>query len=81
MIRTNQLILKTGDRVMVATTHPWMPERCGSVKKIETRIGNRIIVKFDNDELGLWHDDEGDPVLRLGEKDLILLEERLSLAA
>ncbi len=66
---------------MVVSTHPWMPERSGIIKQVEKRIGNRLLVKFDADELGMWHDEHGDPVLRLGEKDLIFIEESLSLAA
>ena len=58
-----------------------MPDRCATIKQVEYRIGNRFIVKFDRDELGLWHDEDGDPVLRLGEDDLVLIEESLSLAA
>ncbi len=78
---TTQCILKIGDRVRMASTHRWLPERDGIIKQIENRIGNRFIVRFDRDELGMWHDEDGDPVLRLGEMDLILVEESLSLAA
>ena len=53
----------------------------GTIKQVENRIGNRFLVKFDSDELGMWHDEDGDPILRLGEDDLILIEESLSLAA
>lgn len=73
--------LKKGDRVIVVSTHSWMPERSGTIKQVQNRVGNRLLVKFDSDELGLWHDEDGDPVLRLGEKDLILIERSLSLAA
>ncbi|MBI4522698.1 MAG: hypothetical protein HY695_02670 [Deltaproteobacteria bacterium] len=73
--------LKKGDRVIVVSTHSWMPERRGTIKQVENRVGNRFLVKFDSDELGLWHDEDGDPVLRLGERDLILIERCLSLAA
>jgi len=58
-----------------------MPDREGIIKLVEKRIGNRFLVKFDKDELGMWHDEDGDPVLRLGEADLVLIEESLSLAA
>ena len=78
---TTQRILKIGDRVRMASTHRWLPERDGTIKQIDNRIGNRFLVKFDQDELGMWHDEDGDPVLRLGEMDLILVEESLSLAA
>lgn len=81
MVRTMQRSLKKGDRVMVVGSHLWSPERCGTVKRVENRIGNRLLVKFDRDELGLWHDEDGDPVLRLGERDLILIEECLNVAA
>ena len=73
--------LKKGDRVIVVSTHSWMRERSGTIKQVQNRVGNRFLVKFDSDELGLWHDEDGDPVLRLGEKDLILIERSLSLAA
>jgi len=39
------------------------------------RVGNRFVVRFDADEFGLWHDDDGDPVLSLSEKDLILIDD------
>ncbi|MBI2997684.1 MAG: hypothetical protein HYY46_04405 [Deltaproteobacteria bacterium] len=73
--------LKSGDRVRVAVIHKWMPERCGTIKQVENRIGNRFLVRFDKDELGMWHDEDGDPVLRLGEGDLVLVEEKLNLVA
>ena len=78
---TTQRILKIGDRVRTVSSHLWMPDRYGTIKQVENRIGNRFLVKFDRDELGLWHDEEGDPVLRLGEKDFIFVEEGLRLAA
>lgn len=80
MQRTVHHSLKKGDRVRVLATHRWMPERHGTIKHIENRIGNRFIVKFDADELGMWHDEDGDPVLRLGEDDLILIGESLLAA-
>ncbi len=58
-----------------------MPERDGTIKHVENRIGNRFLVKFDSDELGMWHDEDGDPVLRLGEDDLVFIEEGVRLAA
>ena len=73
--------LKKGDRVRVVGIHPWMPERYATIKQVENRIGNRFLVKFDTYELGMWHDEDGDPVLRLGEADVIFAEESLSLAA
>ncbi len=73
--------LKKGDRVMVLGNHLWMPERYGTVKQVLNRTGNRFLVKFDSDELGVWHDEDGDPVLRLGEKDLLYLEDCQSSAA
>ncbi|MBI2360791.1 MAG: hypothetical protein HYV04_18120 [Deltaproteobacteria bacterium] len=81
MVSQAQYRFQEGDRVIVAGRHPWLPQRCGTIKRIENRIGNRLIVKFDTDELGLWHDDDGDPVLRLGDVDLIFVAERLSWAA
>ncbi len=76
-----QRSLKKGDRVRVVSIHQWMPERCGIIKQVQDRIGNRFLVRFDRDELGMWHDEDGDPVLRLGERDLVLVEERLNRAA
>jgi hypothetical protein len=81
MVRTIQYSLKKGDRVRVSSIHSWMPDRYGTIKQVENRIGNRFLVKFDSDELGMWHDGDGDPILRLGEDDLILIEESRSLAA
>lgn len=79
---TMQHHLKKGDRVRVVSIHQWMPDRSGTIKQVENRIGNRFLVKFDRDELGMWHDEDGDPVLRLGEDDLVFIEEEgLSLAA
>lgn len=63
--------LKKGDRVRVISVHQWMPERSGTIKQVEDRRGNRFVVRFDRDELGMWHDEDGDPVLRLGERDLV----------
>ena len=68
------LILKKGDRVRVATNHQWLPQRYGTIKQVENRSGNCFLVKFDSDELGMWHDDDGDPVLRLGERDLVAVD-------
>jgi hypothetical protein len=51
------------------------------IKQVENRIGNRFLVKFDSDELGMWHDEDGDPIFRLGEDDPILIKEGRSLAA
>lgn len=81
MLRTVGHSLRNGDRVRVTATHRWMPERCGSIKQVENRVGNRFIVKFDTDELGMWHDEDGEPVLRLGEDDLVFVERPLILAA
>jgi len=81
MLRTVHYSLKNGDRVRVVATHRWMPQRCGTIKQVENRVGNRFIVKFDSHELGMWHDEDGDPVLRLGEDDLIFIEEGLNLVA
>lgn len=78
---TTQRILKRGDRVRVVSSHRWMPEREGIIKQVQNRIGNRFVVRFDRDELGMWHDEDGDPVLRLGEDDLVFIEEGLRIAA
>lgn len=81
MASTSRASLQTGDRVKLVSRHPWLPERSGIIKQVEDRPGNRFLVKFDADELGLWHDEDGDPVLRLGDKDLILVGESLRRAA
>jgi len=75
MVKARPHTLEKGDRVRVVGTHIWAPGRYGTVKCVEIRVGNRFLVKFDSDELGMWHDDDGDPVLRLGEDDLILIGE------
>jgi len=76
-----QHTFKKGDRVRVVSIHQWMPDRDGTIKRVENRTGNRFLVRFDREELGLWHDEDGDAVLRLGEDDLFFIEESLSLAA
>jgi hypothetical protein len=81
MIKAIQHVLRKGDRVMVASTHPWLPQRFGTIEKVENRIGNRYMVKLDSDELGLWHNEDGEPVLRLGENDLVFVEDELDAAA
>lgn len=81
MIKILDRVLKVGDRVRVVSPHRWMPDRDGTIKQVENRLGNRFIVRFDRDELGLWHDEDGDPVLRLGEEDLVFIDEGLRLAA
>ncbi|HEY2990955.1 MAG TPA: hypothetical protein VGL11_24800 [Candidatus Binatia bacterium] len=68
-------MLKIGDRVRVASIHRWMPDRYGTIKQVRRKMGIRFLVRFDSDEFGLWHDEDGDPVLSLGEKDLIALED------
>lgn len=81
MLRTPHRGLKSGDRVRVVSTHLWLPGRYGTIKAVEKRTGNRFLVKFDREELGMWHDEGRDPVLRLKEEDLILDEESLGAAA
>ena len=54
--------LKKGDRVRVAANHRWLPDRYGTIKQVDNRKGNCFLVKFDRDELGMWHDEDGDPV-------------------
>jgi len=61
---------KVGERVRVMQNHRWMKSKEGTIKEIESRVGNNIIVKFDEDLLGVYHDKDGDPVLRLSEVDL-----------
>ena len=67
--------LQIGDRVRVASIHRWLPDRCGTIKQLKHKKGTRFLVRFDADELGLWHDEDGEPVLSLGEGDLVLLED------
>ena len=67
--------LQIGDRVQVASIHRWMPDRRGTIKQVRHKKGTRFLVRFDADELGLWHDDDGEPVLSLGDCDLVLLED------
>ncbi|MBI2350188.1 MAG: hypothetical protein HYV00_01665 [Deltaproteobacteria bacterium] len=80
-MKRTQRSLKVGDRVRTVSSHQWLPDRQGTIKQVQNRIGNRFIVKFDREELGMWHDEDGDPVLRLGERDVTFIEESLSLAA
>ena len=61
---------KVGERVRVMQNHRWMKSESGVIKEIEHRIGNNIVVKFDRDLLGMYHDKDGDAVLRLSETDL-----------
>jgi len=61
---------KVGERVRVMQNHRWMKSATGVIKEIQHRIGNNIIVKFDRDLLGMYHDEDGDAVLRLSETDL-----------
>ena len=70
-----------GDRVRVAIRHPWMPGRYGTIKEVQDRTGNRYLIKFDSFEIGMWHDEDKDPVLRLGDGDLVLIERGVSRAA
>ena len=72
---------KNGERVKVVGHHRWMANRDGIIKQVRKTAGNRFLVKFDQDELGTWHDEDGDPVLCLSEKDLVPAEDRTSLAA
>ena len=69
-----------GYRVRVVGHHPWMPHRAGRIKEVLNKAGNRLIVRFDQDELGTWHDEDGDPVLQLGEHDLLVIEDMHSAA-
>jgi hypothetical protein len=66
--------LKKGNRVRVAANHRWLPDRYGTIKQVDNRKRNWFLVKFDRDELGMWHDEDGDPVLRLGETDLVSVD-------
>jgi hypothetical protein len=72
---------KAGDRVKVIGHHRWMPDRDGIIKQVKKTSGNSLLVRFDQDELGLWHDEDGDPVLFLSAKDLLPAEAQDILAA
>ena len=61
---------KVNDRVRVMQNHRWMKSQTGVIKELQNRVGNNIIVKFDKDLIGMYHDEDGDPVLRLSEVDL-----------
>jgi hypothetical protein len=63
---------KKGHRVRVAGHHPWMANRDGVIKQVDYTRGSRFLVKFDRDESRTWHDEDGDPVLLLGDRDLVL---------
>lgn len=56
-----------GMRVKVVSYHKWNAHERGVIKTLQ---GTRVLVKFDNDDLPHWHDDDGDPVLCLGALDL-----------
>jgi hypothetical protein len=58
-----------------------MANHYGVIKAVEAAEGNRYLVKFDGDELRTWHDEDGDAVLLLGDRDLIPVEDSGSLAA
>jgi hypothetical protein len=64
---------RKGQRVRVVGHHPWMANRYGIIKDVEPG-SSRFLVKFEG-ELRTWHDEDGDPVLLLGDRDLILAEE------
>jgi hypothetical protein len=68
--------LQVGDRVKVAAIHRWMADRRGTIKQVRHKKETRFLVRFDADELGLWHDDDGEPVLSLGDRDLVLIEDK-----
>ena len=78
--------LRIGDRVETSKQHRWAPGRKGTVVEVDSRTGNRYVVKFDEPEIGFYretvkvmttHGEEehlGEPrLLRLGEIDLELL--------
>jgi hypothetical protein len=72
---------RKGHRVRVASHHPWMANRYGVIKDVKPAEGNRFLVKFDKEELRTWHDEDGDAVLLLGDRDLVPAEDSGSLAA
>jgi hypothetical protein len=70
-----ELTFKKGDRVKVIANHRWLPQRSGTIKQVvDNGKRNCFLVKFDSDELGMWHDEDGDPVLRLEERDLVFVK-------
>jgi hypothetical protein len=72
---------RKGHRVTVISHHPWIANRYGVIKAVEPAEGNRFLVKFDEDELRTRHDEDGDAVLLLGDRDLVPAEDSGSLAA
>lgn len=76
--------LQVGDRVKVKNTHRWLPGRVGTIYELQHRAGNRIVVRFDVPELGLYREEimingkrrdlQGDPY-GLGEPCLLRLTE------
>lgn len=53
-----ELTLKKGDRVKVRANHRWLPQRSGTIKQvIDNAKRNGFLVKFDTDELDMWHDE------------------------
>ena len=66
---------KVNDRVQIVGTHRYNPGCVGTIVLVESRIGNRFTVELNSDPSNVWHNDEGKPCLRLGQVDLVLLEE------
>lgn len=73
--------LRAGYHVKVVGHHPSMANRYGIIKAVAAPEGNRFLVKFDRDEARTWHDEDGDAVLLLGNRDLIPVDDSGSLAA
>jgi len=57
-----------------------MANRYDVIKEAHRTTGNRLLVGFDQDELGVWHDEDGDPVLLLSAKDLLPSEAKALVA-
>ena len=66
--------LKVGDRVQITGTHRHNPGCKGVVVLMEPRAGNRFTIELDYDPGNVWHDITGNPCLRLGQTDLVLLD-------
>jgi hypothetical protein len=70
---------KEGDRVVVGDQ--WhMANRHDVIKETHRTTGNRLLVGFDQDELGVWHDEDGDPVFLVSAKDLLPSEAQALVA-
>jgi len=54
--------LQIGDRVRVASFHPWMPDRYGTIKQLKYKKATRVGAAAQHGDGTLRHDDDGEPV-------------------